>query len=242
MRAEAITQAITLAAVTQQTSAQGSQAAQQAQADAAAALRQAVDQVRAAEAQARNAAMNANVQARQAQAEARQAQAEARQAQAEARMQADAARQGLPVPDAPVRVRVENGRVIVDDGGGMHVARAGQLPPGFPTDVPPNAANVAYMFFVTMAVIAIGIPLARAFGRWLDRRTVTPPALNADVTARLERIEQAVETVALEVERISEGQRFTSKLMAELRQLPQLEGARIEGTRAEGTRFPEPRR
>jgi hypothetical protein len=43
--------------------------------------------------------------------------------------------------------------------------------------------------------------------------------------------------MAVEVERISEGQRFTSRLMAEMRQLPQL-----EGVRAEGTRIPEPRR
>ena len=244
MRAEGIT----LTLVAQQSSAQGGQLAQQAQgaqgaqqaqarADAAAALRKAVEQVRAAEIEARNASQNANIEARQAQAEAQAAAAEARAIAQQARMQADAARQGLPIPDAPTRVHVDNnGRVIVEDISGTHASR-GELPPGFPTDVPPNAANVAYMFFVTMAVIAIGIPLARAFGRWLDRRTAAPPQISADVTARLERIEQAVETVALEVERISEGQRFTSKLMAELRQLPQL-----EGVRAEASRIAEPRR
>jgi hypothetical protein len=36
-----------------------------------------------------------------------------------------------------------------------------------------------------------------------------------EVTSRLERIEQAVDAVALEVERISEGQRFTTKLLSE---------------------------
>ena len=93
------------------------------------------------------------------------------------------------------------------------------------------------MLFVTLAVIAIGVPLARAFGRWLDRRGSRPAALPADVTTRLQRIEEAVETVALEVERISEGQRFTSRLMAEMRQAPQL-----EGVHAEAARVPEPRR
>jgi hypothetical protein len=38
------------------------------------------------------------------------------------------------------------------------------------------------------------------------------PALSE---ARLARIEQAVEAIALEVERISEGQRFTTKLLSE---------------------------
>ena len=36
-----------------------------------------------------------------------------------------------------------------------------------------------------------------------------------DVALRLERIEQAIDAIAVEVERISEGQRFTTKLLAE---------------------------
>jgi len=40
------------------------------------------------------------------------------------------------------------------------------------------------------------------------------PALT-DLAARLERIENAVETTALEVERISESNRFVAKLLAE---------------------------
>jgi hypothetical protein len=37
--------------------------------------------------------------------------------------------------------------------------------------------------------------------------------------ARLARIEQAVDAIALEIERISEGQRFTTKLLSESKQL-----------------------
>lgn len=37
----------------------------------------------------------------------------------------------------------------------------------------------------------------------------------ADLEARLERIEQAVDTIAVEMERIGEGQRFVTKLLAE---------------------------
>jgi hypothetical protein len=36
-----------------------------------------------------------------------------------------------------------------------------------------------------------------------------------EISARLERMEQAVDTIAIEVERVSEGQRFTSKLLAD---------------------------
>ena len=39
-----------------------------------------------------------------------------------------------------------------------------------------------------------------------------------EIEARLERIEQAVEAVAIEVERIAEAQRFSAKLLAEQKQ------------------------
>ena len=39
--------------------------------------------------------------------------------------------------------------------------------------------------------------------------------LSGDVEHRLERIEQAVDAIALEVERVSEGQRFTTRLLAD---------------------------
>ena len=47
-----------------------------------------------------------------------------------------------------------------------------------------------------------------------SRRGVTPPELAA-IEQRLARIEQAVDAIAVETERISEGQRFTTKLLSE---------------------------
>ena len=41
------------------------------------------------------------------------------------------------------------------------------------------------------------------------------PERRADFEDRLERIEQAVDTIAIELERIGEGQRFVTKLLAE---------------------------
>ena len=51
------------------------------------------------------------------------------------------------------------------------------------------------------------------------------PRLPLEVTDRLEKMDQALEAIAIEVERISEGQRFTTKLLSEgrpgeLRQVP----------------------
>ena len=68
--------------------------------------------------------------------------------------------------------------------------------------------------FVCAIILAIGVPLARAFSRRMDAESRNP-RLPTEVTDRLERMEQALDSVALEVERISEGQRFTTKLLSE---------------------------
>ena len=70
--------------------------------------------------------------------------------------------------------------------------------------------------FATAIICAIGIPLARAYARRLDSDAKNP-RIPTEVTSRLERMEQAIEAVAIEVERISEGQRFTTKLLSETR-------------------------
>ena len=46
-------------------------------------------------------------------------------------------------------------------------------------------------------------------------RGAVKPAELAAIEARLQRIEQAVDAIALEAERIAEGQRFTTKLLSE---------------------------
>ena len=68
--------------------------------------------------------------------------------------------------------------------------------------------------FATAIILAIGIPIVRAYARKLDAQAKNP-GVPLDVANRLERIEQAIEAVAIEVERISEGQRFTTRLLSE---------------------------
>jgi hypothetical protein len=77
--------------------------------------------------------------------------------------------------------------------------------------IPPQAVDLAMGFFLMCVVIVIGWPIARALGRRIDRpRTTTP--LDSGMGEQLQRIEQAVEAMAIEVERISEAQRFMTKL------------------------------
>jgi hypothetical protein len=59
--------------------------------------------------------------------------------------------------------------------------------------------------------VAIFRPLVAAYARQLDKKQGVAP----EVTARLERMEQSLDAIAVEIERITEGQRFTTRLLAE---------------------------
>ena len=66
--------------------------------------------------------------------------------------------------------------------------------------------------------LAVLMPLAIAFGKRIVRRGGRGPATqaaNPELTQRLERMEEGIEAIAIEVERISEGQRFVTKLLGE---------------------------
>jgi hypothetical protein len=92
------------------------------------------------------------------------------------------------------------------------------IQPPFENVIPREAVDISIAFFVSMAFIIVGLPIARAFARRMDRRGETASA--SEIAPRLDRIEQAVEAIAIEVERVSEGQRYTTKSIAELRGLP----------------------
>jgi len=72
---------------------------------------------------------------------------------------------------------------------------------------------VPIVLFSMIPVLAIGVPLARAYARRIEHAPRTP-SVPPDVQARLERMEQAIDSIAIEVERIAEGQRFTTRLLS----------------------------
>lgn len=85
------------------------------------------------------------------------------------------------------------------------------------TIIVPNSdlLNLIQAGIVAVLAIGIGLPLGRA----LVQRVVAPrpprPLPPAADNERLDRIERAIEAVAVEVERIAESQRFMTRLMAE---------------------------
>jgi hypothetical protein len=65
-----------------------------------------------------------------------------------------------------------------------------------------------------LVTLVLGYPIVKLITKWLEPRPVPPRELSA-INGRLERIESAVDAIALEVERISESQRFTARLQSE---------------------------
>ncbi|HEX3533643.1 MAG TPA: hypothetical protein VHT23_05445 [Gemmatimonadaceae bacterium] len=111
-------------------------------------------------------------------------------------------------PDRPITIRGPNGQTTVIG-----------IPSGFSARdvIPQQAVDITIAFFLTIAFIIVGLPLARAFARRLDRRGSGPAQVPGEITAQLAQLNQAVDAIALEVERISEGQRFTTRLLSEQR-------------------------
>ena len=115
----------------------------------------------------------------------------------------------------------ENAVVQIGPDGRVTVNGRPALPGSIPVGrldtshlIPPQAVDISIAFFVMCAVMVVGWPLARAFGRRIERRGDVPAAPTA-MAEQLQRIEQAVEAISIEVERISESQRFMARVQSQ---------------------------
>ena len=103
----------------------------------------------------------------------------------------------------------ENGRLLA------------QAPISEVTASPPyRIAGMKEGNFVALSVVfmlVVLMPMAVAAARLMLRRAAKPvmPPGWADASQRLERMEQAVDTIAIEIERVTEGQRFITKIMSD---------------------------
>jgi hypothetical protein len=187
--------------------------------------------VEEAQAAARRDVQQALRDAAQARADAEVAREEARQAQVNGGVivgpEVGGRRGGMSITrngDGHTIVHTPNGQIITIDPAAVPSLQGQQaliehaitsMPPaGHEEQGPPQSVIVLtglVLFFLTLMVI--GWPIARAIARRMDRKgagSATP-----DSEARLARIENAVEAIAVEVERVSEGQRFATRLLAE---------------------------
>jgi hypothetical protein len=81
-------------------------------------------------------------------------------------------------------------------------------------DMPDNVAAIVGAF--TFLVL---FPIAIAFARRIWKRggasTYEPSPLPAHIDQRLDRLEQGIDAIAIEIERVTEGQRFVTRLLSE---------------------------
>ena len=108
-------------------------------------------------------------------------------------------------------------RLTTRDGPGTAVVGVPQtprLPPMEPSFDP------APMVIAVVGILFVGFPIALTIARLLWKRATNapPPALNAETTRRFDRLEQSVDAIAIEVERISENQRYLTRLLGESKQ------------------------
>jgi len=78
----------------------------------------------------------------------------------------------------------------------------------------------AWVAIPALLIMFVLFPIVFAHARRIWKRTPAP-RVNPAEAGRLERIEQAVEAIAIEVERVSEGQRFVTKLLGDTSRAPQ---------------------
>lgn len=125
-------------------------------------------------------------------------------------------------PAAPVvlsRVPDGGGQLIIDKQGNRTVITSASLPPEV-MQLANMAQETVFGLLGLLAVIVILGPFARMVARRMERR---PEAIAAGDSARLLQqqllqLQQSVDAMSVEVERISESQRFQSKLLHERRE------------------------
>ena len=111
----------------------------------------------------------------------------------------------------PVSVNFDKGVLTLSQNGTTQVIPMRDL-------VPREAAQIAWAVPATLSILLIWWPISRAVVRWLNRKNVSnneAAALEARLRERFETLERNVDTVAIEMERLAEGQRFTNRLLSE---------------------------
>jgi len=105
---------------------------------------------------------------------------------------------------------------------GLHVAPPHPDPTPMIAGAPPlggiDGTTAIIVLATAVVLIAVLYPIARAIAKRMEHRApseVAVPAGKSATDARLQRLEQSFEAMEVELERISEGQRYTTKLLTE---------------------------
>jgi hypothetical protein len=106
-------------------------------------------------------------------------------------------------------------QIILDRRGDQTVITSAALPPDI-WRIVRSVEQTALGFMGLLAAIVILGPFARMLARRTERRAQMAPSMELQTLHRqMEQLQQSVDTLSVEMERISESQRFQSKLLFE---------------------------
>jgi hypothetical protein len=97
-------------------------------------------------------------------------------------------------------------------------AVVGQPPPQVirvNSDIPPEVVPIIGIIFGSIVMMVVLTPIVRGIMRMIERRQDKSLVNGRDVGHQLHQLQQSVDALAIEVERISESQRFQARLAAD---------------------------
>lgn len=122
--------------------------------------------------------------------------------------------QGSPTPLTPIPQG--GGRIIVDRQGDRTIFTTASMPPDLML-LTERVQETAFGLMGLLAVIVILGPFARMWARRIEKRAELERVDNNAqlLQQQLLQLQQSMDAVSVEVERISESQRFQSRLLGE---------------------------
>lgn len=101
--------------------------------------------------------------------------------------------------------------------GGAETESVVLVPPPYRKDeqIPREVIPILGIVFGSLVVIVLGYPIVRLFTRIAEKAADKTLLKASDVNAQLKTLQNSIDTMAIEIERISESQRFQDRLLAE---------------------------
>ena len=129
-------------------------------------------------------------------------------------VQAKAADVGVQIAQVRGQIATIQAQINVFERSGFPGARGPRLPRGTGRpSMDPDAVTAIFIVFTLAVLMPLSIGIARRL--WRRGSKSDAPAHDPMIAPRLDRLEQAVDAIAIEIERVSEGQRFVTKILAE---------------------------
>lgn len=112
-------------------------------------------------------------------------------------------------------VRGPDGSIVIRDGqtGESIVIDGNTIPPWVQDGPTTQMVAVPIALFAAIAFVIVGLPIARAFARRMDRKD--PAQASVAPSAELRQLQTSIDTMAVEIERMSEHQRFLTRVLSD---------------------------